>query len=191
MVLNIKNLFKKVCILGASATMALGLCAPLASAVPPTDGVTVGGKYNDYALIGNNGELTLVPVIITDKNIRFDNQPHSLINTNSSDSGADGGIAVKTSGGKNLKKGNDDGSGVAMYVRAVKQGDNPSANIVWHKVWQGGKTIYGDQASGNVGTSKVVGTAAGKYDIYYYIDGNGYIDEEGKTYQDSYADITG
>jgi len=27
MVLNIKNLFKKVCILGASATMALGLCA--------------------------------------------------------------------------------------------------------------------------------------------------------------------
>lgn len=187
MTLNIKNLFKKICVLGASATMAMGLCAPLANATPPTDGVTVGGKYNDFASIGNNGDLTLIPVIITRKNIYYDNSQNNLIDTNSNAEGTDGGITVKTSEGTSLKKNNDDGSGVAMYVRAVKQGDDPRTNIVWHKVWQGGKTIGGD--TNGVGNGSVKGQAAGKYDIYYYIDGNDYIDENGKRYQDSYSDI--
>lgn len=184
-----KKLFKKACLFGISSLFSLNLGSTTVGAVPPTNGSTVGGKYNDFASIGGgdqNQKLKLIPVVITNKGLYYnkDNpQDQLLINTNSSAQGAQGGIAVKLPDGTILNTSNSSGSGVAMYLRAIKQGTSPQANIVWTKVWENGITIYPN------GTQLITGKDAGKYDIYYYIDGNNYVDSNGDTYLDSYDDI--
>ena len=180
---TLKKWFKKACLFSASALFSLNLGSSLVNAAPPTN-ETVGGKYNDFAsIIG--GELKLKPVVITNKGLYYNKDNPSeqtLINTNSTDQGTQGGIAVKLPNGNILS--NVSGSGIAMYLRAVKQGTSPSENITWIKVWENGSTIY------DGGTASITGQDAGKYDIYYYIDGNGYVDSNGNLYVDSYDDMS-
>ncbi len=187
--MSIKSFLKKACILGVSAVMIFGL--GINSMATPPNGNIVGKLYTDYATIGGDMEATLVPVVITQKGLYYDPenpQPQVLINTGSNENGTDGGIAVKSVKSDaeiNLKKGSDDGTGVALYLRAVKHGDNPNENINWICVWRGGKTIYNLQDTTTYqdipgyGTSQITGTDVGRYDIYYYIDGNGLYPDSG------------
>lgn len=148
MTLNIKNLFKKVCILGASATMALGFFSPLSNAVPPTDGSTQGIKIEETTI--SQSDTTLTAWVTVKNGLKYTGVAQELISQ---------------CGISNLPN----NKGAELYLRAVRQGDT-SATISWTRVIDenGGQNVSG-----------ITGTEAGKYDIYYYINGMGRYNDVG------------
>ena len=145
MTLNIKNLFKKICVLGASATMALGLCAPLANAAQPTDGTT-GIRWNSSVVISPaNGYNTLSVNLNLANNLTYNGSAQQLV-TNGT-----------------VTKNGSEGTGTELWLRVVKTSDN-SQQIGWTKVIDASdvKTFTG-----------ITATNSDTYDIYYYVDGKG------------------
>ena len=152
MVLNIKNLFKKVCMISAAATMAVGLGASFAGATPPTDGTTTGTSVGNVTI--GASETVLTQSITLAQDLKYTGSPHNLITAASITNAAAG-------------------SGVALYLRAVKS-DTTSDPKTWTKVWENGTAI-----SGALSNSNLQGTQNGTYNVYYYIDGNGNYDDVG------------
>jgi len=145
MVLNIKNLFKKVCMLSAAATMAVGLGASFAGAAKP-DGTKVGIKASDTTIGASEATLTQSITLATD--LQYTGSAQNLVKDASITNAAPG-------------------SGVALYLRAVK-GDDTSTTKTWTKVWENGTAV-----SNALSDSNLQGTQNGTYNVYYYIDGNG------------------
>lgn len=153
MMLNIKNLFKKVCMLSAAATMAVGLGASFAGATVPDD-TKVGIKAGDTTI--GASATTLTPSIELATGLKYTGSPLNLVKAASIENAAPD-------------------SGVALYLRAVKNGDT-STTKTWTKVWENGTAVPGALSESNL-----QGTQNGTYDVYYYIDGNGnYNDVKGK-----------
>ena len=79
MVLNIKNLFKKVCMLSAAATMAVGLGASFAGASAPDSDV-------EGTLLGNSGAITIGNKTFTidvkyNPNLAYTGSPIAVLNS--------------------------------------------------------------------------------------------------------------
>jgi len=143
MVLNIKNLFKKVCILGASATMALGLCAPLANAAAP--GSDTGKLRGAVTIAQSTTGLTVT--INLKNNLTYTGSAQQLI-----DSVDVGGFAGTP--------------GVKLYLRAVRPGQSASENVTW-------TLVSTDKDVDWQALNSITGNEPGEYNIYYYLDGNG------------------
>jgi hypothetical protein len=149
MVLNIKNLFKKVCMLSAAATIAVGLGASFAEATPPNKGTT-GTKLSDSVTI--NAATALTPTItLTNDTLTYDGNFKTLITA--------AYLSAET------------GSGAKLYLRAIKNGTT-SDTKTWTMVWEEGNTALNSDDT-RFDTENLQGKTAGQYDIYYYIDGNG------------------
>lgn len=149
MVLNIKNLFKKVCILGASATMALGFLSPLANAAPPSQ--------NDQGTLWSYGTARITASSDTKVNVKL------TLNTNLTYDGSakqliSGIYAFATDGNK----------GFEIWARAVKVGATDSTPYNWQKVVS---------SDGTITLSNVTGTDVGDYNVYLWFDGNGYFND--------------
>lgn len=161
MVLNIKNLFKKVCMLSAAATMAVGLGASFAEAGEPKDGTT-GIPLDDSVTIGASA-TTLTPSIELATGLKYTGSPLNLIKSASIIPPET--ITNETDRATAQTAIND--SGAALWLRVVKNGTT-DGKTGWTKVWENGTAV-----SGALSESNLQGTQNGTYDVYYYIDGNG------------------
>jgi hypothetical protein len=162
MVLNIKNLFKKVCMLSAAATMAVGLGASFAGATPP--GITTKGAQAGTAQIDQASNALEVTVTTHASPYTFDGTAKQLIDSVSVTSSIQGDTSFSYYG---------ENSSVDLWLRVDTSTDTPT-NAQWVR--------YTDESSGNGSLldTNLTKTDAGNYYVFYYVDG--------KT---NYSDITG
>lgn len=172
MVFNIKNLLKKVCLFGASATMAFGLCSSLVSAEAP--GVSDPGVSLDSAgiaaAIGVTGNTTnngtqASNTITVDANLAsslvFNGTAQKIITGINHVYFGTGDVALNITG---------DDSDVNLYLRvADSQGATPTAETDWVK-YEGADSLL---------DAALTRRALGTYYVYYFIDGKGNINDVG------------
>ena len=162
MVLNIKNLFKKVCMLSVAATMAVGLGASFVGAESPTTqkGVKVGSVGIDKA-----GSTVLKVTIPLEDTLTFNGNARQLI----LESNTEGKTLSVTSTLKQITFVGTD-SDVDLYLRVSDDINTPPTKSDWIK-YEEASTLM---------NAKLTRTDAGTYYVFYYVDG--------KT---NYSDITG
>ena len=162
MVFDIKKLFKKVCMVSAAATMAVGLGSSFVGATAPTNGTTTGTKLNNSVTISAS-ETALTASIELASNLKYNGSAQSLVTSATiippSTITDDNEIATAQAA--------INASGATLYLRVVKQGATDDKKG-WAEVWKNGSAV-----ADALNASNLKGTEAGKYDIYYYIDGNG------------------
>lgn len=71
-----KNVFKKISLLSSAALVALGICSPMASAVPPTE-TSLGIHYDQVGIAP--GTLKWSPSLTLASGLRFNGSNHQLI----------------------------------------------------------------------------------------------------------------
>ena len=162
MMLNIKNLFKKVCMLSVAATMAVGLGASFAEAEEPgagTTGVEVGSVLINKAA---GTELT-VDIPLSDT-LTFDGTAKQLIlaSNGTKTLNVKSNLETITFFGTN--------STVDLWLRVADDINTPPTKSDWIK-YEEASTLM---------NAKLTRTDAGTYYVFYYVDG--------KT---NYSDITG
>lgn len=163
MVLNIKNLFKKVCMLSAAATMAVGLGASFVGAEGPST-TTKGEQATGTARIGQASDALTVTVTTHTSAYTFDGTAKQLIDSVKVTSSISGDSSFSYYG---------DNSSVDLWLRVDTSTDTPT-NAQWVR--------YTGEASGtgSLLDTDLTRTDAGTYYVFYYVDG--------KT---NYSDITG
>lgn len=172
MVFNIKNLLKKVCLLGASATMAFGLCSSFVSAAAP--GASDPGVSLDSADIGKASDVTgnttnngtqADGVITVDatlaSTLTFDGTAKQIISS----------INHVYFGSVDLNITGSD-SDVDLYLRIADTQDANPASGDWVK--------YDNSSNNNLDNAKLKRRAGGTYYVYYYIDGKNSMNDVGK-----------
>lgn len=165
MMLNIKNLFKKVCMLSVAATMAVGLGASFAEAEEPgagTTGVEVGSV--DISKAGSTDSPVLTVTIPLADTLTFDGtaQPLILASNGTKTLNVKSNLETITFFGTN--------STVDLWLRVANDINTPPTKSDWIK-YEEASTLM---------NAKLTRTDAGTYYVFYYVDG--------KT---NYSDITG
>ena len=167
MKLNIKNLFKKICVLGASATMALGLCAPLANAAAPNNNIDPTNTSETGLLMNGTIDLygnTFKINAIYRKGLKVAQSPVLQQVFESVEFKDTGDITIKSSVLTALQEN--------VYLRVKKNAptDEETNNDTDVPT---GETRHADIDSGwvkvkNITSAKVKN--AGTYNVYYYVD---------------------
>ena len=148
MVLNIKNLFKKVCMLSAAATMAVGLGASFAEAGTP-ESSTLGTRVDGTATISKS---TTNPIATIGLNATqtFTGGPLQLISNITS---------VKLGDQELTYTGN--AASVKLYLRVADTQETSTSTANWVE-YTGAESLS---------DTNLTRTNAGTYYVYYYIDG--------------------
>ena len=158
MVLNIKNLFKKVCMLIAAATMAVGLGASFAEAGTPgsnTTGSLIDGSVTISKRSITDSEASSLYSIVLNAAHTYDGNPYNIIQSITKES----------------PTGMGDTRTINLYLRvADAQGDAPGASGTG-KEWK----LYDSTKTNPLNDWQRTNT--GTYYVYYYLDGgNNYND---------------
>jgi len=136
-----KNVFKKISLLSSAALVALGLCAPMASAAAPTAD-SMGALYGETVSIGK-GAISYTLALSLAQGLGYTGHAQQLIN------------AVTSTGLP---------TGAKLYLR-VKDANAESQLPADASEW----VEYINEYS--LESEHLTGTAKGTYRIYYYIDG--------------------
>lgn len=171
MVLNIKNLFKKVCMLSAAATMAVGLGASFAEAGTPgagTTGVEVGSV--DISKAGSTDSLVLTVTIPLADTLTFNGTAQQLILASKTANNETTTLNVTSSLETSNFQFYGTNSNVDLWLRVADVTDGTAATAA-----AGDWIQYTGESS--LTNSKLKRTNVGTYKVYYYIDGkNNYND---------------
>lgn len=152
MVLNIKNLFKKVCMLSAAATMAVGLGASFAGATTPnasTLGTHVGSTAISKSTNGNP-----IATIVLNATQTFTGGPLQLISS----------ITSVTLGDQSLAY-TGNAASVKLYLRVADTEETSTTTANWVEYTEA------QSGDGSLSDTNLTRTNSGTYHVYYYIDG--------------------
>ena len=165
MVLNIKNLFKKVCMLSAAATMAVGLGASFVGARSPA--TTDKGVKAGEVTIGTSDSI-LSAVIELKSGLKYTGSLQQLINSAKIQikvGEAEASEYVRTS------------EGVQLYLRIADSLDTMPASVDnWVNVTNADSSIDTEKFSDD----NLKRQQGKTYYVYYYIDGNGNYNDVGQ-----------
>lgn len=151
MMLNIKNLFKKVCMLSAAATMAVGLGASFVGAAAPST-TTKGEQATGTAQIGQASNALKVTVTTHTSAYTFDGKAKQLIDSVNVTSSISGDSSFSYYG---------DNSSVDLYLRVSDDINTTPTKSDWIK-YEEASTLM---------NANLTRTDAGTYYVFYYVDG--------------------
>jgi hypothetical protein len=159
MVLNIKNLFKKVCMLSAAATMSVVLSASFAGARSPAT-TDKGVKAGEVTI--DPSESILSAEIVLKSDLKYTGNLQQLIDS----------ARIKIKEGEaeasDYEKTNE---GVQLYLRIADSLDTMPANVSdWVNVMKADGSIDTGKFSSDDNLKRQQGKT---YYVYYYINGNG------------------
>ena len=200
--MSFRKLFKKLCIFGSVASLALGIFSTSVKAVSGPFAGTVAGKLYGFSVLS---DLGLTPIVNFNEMNKY-NMKGSIIKTNSTAiTSGDGGCAIIDKDGDEVST-KTNGKSVALYLKVVKDNDDTGNSGDWVLVRLGDHTFDNDDASWNnltgensgvmdntknwktnggiIGTSNLKIPGYGKYKVYYYIDKGSYEVDDDKINQD-------
>ena len=168
MVLNIKNLFKKVCMLSAAATMSVVLSASFAGARSPAT-TDKGVKAGEVTIDPSDSILSAEIGLKSD--LKYTGNLQQLIDSAK--------IKIKE-GEAEASEYEKTNEGVQLYLRIAddSSGTMPASGGDWVNVMKADGSIDTGKFSSDDNLKRQQGKT---YYVYYYIDGNGNYKDVGQS----------
>ena len=149
---TLKKWLKKVCLFGASASLACFFGSPLANATAPAAGQP--GLQAGTAIINTSTDTAVVSVNLS--STFFDGTAHNLITS----------VGATLNGSPITITG--DNRGANLYLRVDTQADHAPESLEEWVLYTGA-----DSGTGSLSDPKLQKIDAGTYHVYYFLDGKG------------------